>query len=113
MKRLKKTLLFLLLFLSCFTFISCDKSTDDSVEPIKAKIAKAGKVYSNYTMEHSNSHKKLMSEQVAQVQPGQNIWIMESGRWDDFKIQMPNGSMGWIKGEYIEPSKNTFIQHFV
>ena len=111
MKRIKKHLPFLLLFLGCFIFSSCNRSTDDTVKPIKAKIAKAGKVYSNYTMENSNSHKKLMSEQVAQVKPGQNIWIMESGRWDDFKIQMPDGSMGWIKGEYIEASKNTFIKY--
>jgi SH3-like domain-containing protein len=111
MKILRKSLTVLLLISGCFIFSSCDRSTYVSIEPTKATIANAGKVYSNFAMDLNNANNKIYSEVVSKAKSGQRVLIMESGRWDDFKIQMPDGSMGWIEGEYLKPSKNTFIKY--
>ncbi|MFK5857283.1 MAG: hypothetical protein QM503_14220, partial [Bacteroidota bacterium] len=111
MKKLRKCIPVLLLVLGILIFSSCDHSTDNTVEPTKAIIAKAGKVYSNFSMDLNNSNNKLFSEVVGNVKKGQHIMIMEIGGWNNFKIQLPDGTMGWIKGEYLKPSKHTFIKY--
>lgn len=111
MKKLRMYLPVLLLISSCLIFSSCDQSSENMVAPTKATIAKAGKLYSNFSMDLNNSNNKLFSEVVGNVKKGQRILVMESNRWDDFKIQLPNGTMGWIEGEYLKPSKYTFIKY--
>ncbi|MCK5821742.1 MAG: hypothetical protein KAH17_07645 [Bacteroidales bacterium] len=101
----------LLLISSVLVFTSCDRSTDDLVEPSKATIAKAGKLYSNSSIDVNNSNNKLFSEVVGTIRPGQSIKILESNRFDDYKVQLSDGSMGWIEAEYIVASKHTFIKH--
>ena len=108
MKNLKKTLTVLFLISTCLFLSSCDKSTDDTVEPTKATIAKAGKVYSSYYMENTN--KGLLSVVVGEVKAGSSVFILENRNWD-YKIQLADGTMGWIESEYLKPSKHTFIMY--
>jgi hypothetical protein len=110
MRKIVKYLPVLILIAGSLIFSSCDRSTDDTVEPTKATIAKAANIYSNFTMDYNNPHKKLFSEPVGKVKPGQRILMLESSGWTDFKIQLPDGSTGWIEGEYIKPSKNTSVK---
>lgn len=91
--------------------VGCDRSNYDTIQPVKAKIGKAGKLYSNFTMEYSGPNKKRFSEVVCEVKPGQSILIMENPRWETFKVQLIDGSMGWIEAEYIEPSKRTNVKY--
>jgi len=108
MKNLNKYLAVLFLFSASLFFSSCDKSTDDTVEPTTATIAKAGKVYSSIYLEKTN--RGLLSVVVGEVKPGQSVLILENRNWD-YKIQLSDGTMGWIESEYLKPSKHTFIMY--
>ena len=108
MKNLKKHLAVLFLISTCLFFTSCDKSTDDTVEPTKATIAKAGKVYSSFYLEKTNSG--LLSVVVGEVKAEQSVLILENRNWD-YKIQLSDGTMGWIDAEYLKPAKHTFVMY--
>lgn len=104
MKKIVKCFpVFLVLIAGRLVFSSCDRSTDNIIEPTKATIAKAGKVYSNYAMDLNNAHNKIYSEEINEAKSGQGVLIMEGKGWDDFKIQLPDGSIGWIKVQKMEP----------
>lgn len=108
MKKLRIFIPVLLLIAGSLIFSSCDKSTDDTVEPTKATIAKAAKVYSSFYMEKPN--RGLLSVVVGEVKAGQSILIMECDGWN-YKILLADGTMGWIEGEYLKPSRHTFIRY--
>ncbi len=105
MKNFKKYLAVLFLISTCLFFSSCDRSTDDTVEPTKATIAKAGKVYSMQRVSKGSS-----SNVMGEVKTGQSVLILENRNWD-YKIQLADGTMGWIDAEYLKPSKQTFIMY--
>lgn len=94
----------------CF-FAACDRSNDDAIQSVPAKIGKSGKVYSNFTAEWGKSNTKNFSEEVGDIVPGQPVTVMEFDGWDRYKVQLPDGTMGWLDGEYLEPSKHTFVKH--
>lgn len=90
--------------------VSCDRSNDDAVQPVQAKIAKQVKLYSNFTLEGGKNNTKNFSEEVGNVIPGQAVKVLEIHGWDKYKVQLPDGTMGWLEAEYLEPNKNTFIK---
>ncbi|MBN2236634.1 MAG: hypothetical protein JW729_03690 [Bacteroidales bacterium] len=99
-----------LLFLSSFLALSsCSNQVETVVYPT-AKIAKETKVYSTLALQTSEYNKKYNSEIVGTAYPGQNILILETGGWEKYKIQLPDGTMGWIDAQYIAPEKHTFIK---
>lgn len=98
-----------ILLLSVFAFLSCDRSNNDEVQPTPAEIGTAGKLYSNRSLSTSNT--KYYSEEIATLKPGTPVTVLETGHWEDFKVQLPNGTMGWLDAQNLKPAKHTYIKH--
>lgn len=108
MKNLRKHLNVMLLISGILIIGACDKSTDDSVEPTKATIAKESNVYSSFYLEKQD--RGILSVVVGEVKAGQSVLILENRDWD-YKIKLSDGTMGWIASEYLNPSKQTFVMY--
>lgn len=109
MNKLIKTPLFVVLLSSLWFFSSC--STDVvPASKTKAVIEKKGIIYSTKALKTSSSNKKYHSEEIATVYPGQAVIILETGKWENYKVQLRDGTMGWIDAQYIKPEKNTYVK---
>jgi len=100
---------FMLVIISLWSLTSCNQNTEDLPKPVKATALKTGNIYSNSTLDVSNS--KHFSEVTGEVHPGQTLWVMETGFWSGYKVQLEDGTMGWIDDQNIKPFKETFIKH--
>lgn len=111
MKLYKSTpLLILHIMLFSGLLSSCDRS-NISIEPATATIEIAGDIYSNSSLDLNNSKNKIFSEVIGQLKAGQSIKILESGKWTTYKIELPDGTMGWISEDCIKPSQLSYIKY--
>lgn len=111
MKKLFKINLIILLAFTGLFFVACDRSNNDKVQPVDSIIGKSVKLYSNVTLEGGKTNSKNFAEETGSAIAGQKVKVLEFNGWSRYKVELPDGTMGWLNEEDLKPAKNTFIKH--